>query len=167
MEKNEKKKETSTLRGMVRRYSDQSFEFTPFGRGEPVYEEQHKYKNGVTVGKTRGSNARQVVRIAVDADAPDLYDACLQKLGEALPDAAAQSAATTGRGVVLLSGPGLRLLLNKTKGTISYQGEIDMTKTPNYTNQFVKQFNELNQCLAINKTSLLNVIHALQKHSTN
>ena len=50
------KKALKEIRGRIRQYSDQSFEFTPFGKGEPVYEEQHKFKNGITESKYKNSN---------------------------------------------------------------------------------------------------------------
>jgi hypothetical protein len=170
METNNKKSktETGTIRGMVRRYSDQSFEFTPYGKGEPVYEEQQKYKNGVSVGKTRGAKSRQVVRIPIDGDVPDLFAACMQKLEEALPDAAATVAdGRKARGTVLLETPGLHMVLNKKQGVITYGGTLHLALSPNFNHQFVKQFNELNQCLAINKTSILSAVHALQKSLSN
>ena len=67
---------TGTVKGVIRKYNDQSLEFTPFGKGEPVYEEQQKFKNGVTIAKTRGANGKRVVRIPLEAADVDQVTSC-------------------------------------------------------------------------------------------
>ena len=39
------RKLTGNIKGIVSKYSDNSFEFRPFGKGEPVYEEKQEFKN--------------------------------------------------------------------------------------------------------------------------
>ena len=120
------RKETGTIRGTVRRYSDQSFEFTPFGKGEPVYQEQHKYKNGVTVATTRGANPKQVVRLEVAADAPDLYHACVEKLDEALPAATAAAQRKKRALHTLMNEGGASVTLDEATGLIRMEAEISV-----------------------------------------
>ena len=51
---------TKKTRGTVSHYGDESFEFTPYGKGEPVYE--HSYKVGeATIGKTKGAGKQNFV----------------------------------------------------------------------------------------------------------
>ena len=63
---------TGNIKGVVSKYSDNSFEFRPFGKGEPVYEEKQDFKNGVTIAKTRGVNGKKVVRLMLDNSDDDL-----------------------------------------------------------------------------------------------
>ena len=161
------RKETGTIRGMVRRYSDQSFEFTPFGKGEPVYQEQHKYKNGVTVATTRGANPKRVVRMEVAADAPDLYHACMEKLDEALPAATAVPLRKKRALRTLMTEGGASVTLDEAKGLIRMETEINLGATPNYKNQFFNLFNLMNQCFAINELLLKRVAHAHAQNLKN
>ena len=73
---------TGNIKGVVSKYSDNSFVFKPFGKGEPVYEEKKDFKNGVTIAKTRGVNGKKVVRLMLDNSDVDLFDACVKKLGK-------------------------------------------------------------------------------------
>ena len=66
------RKITGNIKGIVSKYSDNSFEFRPFGKGEPVYEEKQDFKNGVTIAKTRGVNGKKVVRLMLDNSDVDL-----------------------------------------------------------------------------------------------
>ncbi|MBQ7512852.1 MAG: hypothetical protein IJS95_00505 [Prevotella sp.] len=166
MNKEKKKSPTGSIKGTVHKYGDQSFEFIPFGKGEPVYEEQSRHKNGVTVAKTRGSNSKQVVRIPLDSDEPDMFHACMEKLNEVFPDVS-EAASVVKRGKVLIDYPDMRVVLNKTKGELSIEANINLKNTPNYTKQFVKLFNSINQCLAINKTSIQDAVNAQLKSSIN
>ena len=81
------RKITGNIKGIVSKYSDNSFEFRPFGKGEPVYEEKQEFKNGVTIAKTRGNTGKRVVRIQLEPTDVDLFDTCVKKLGEVLPEA--------------------------------------------------------------------------------
>ena len=76
------RKITGNIKGIVSKYSDNSFEFRPFGKGEPVYEEKQDFKKGVTIAKTRGVNGKKVVRLMLDNPDVDLFDACVKKLGK-------------------------------------------------------------------------------------
>ena len=115
------RKITGNIKGIVSKYSDNSFEFRPFGKGEPVYEEKQDFRNGVTIAKTRGVNGKKVVRLMLDNNDVDLFDACVKKLGEVLPEA-----------------PDLEPLRAKAMLLLG----------------FFNLFNQINLCLAINKTTL-------------
>ena len=158
------RKESGTIRGTVRRYSDQSFDFTPFGKGEPVYQEQHKYKNGVTVATTRGANPKKVVRLEVAAGEPDLYHACVEKLDEALPAATVVPLRKKRTLRTLMTEGGASVTLDEATGLIRMEAEINLGRTPNYKNQLFNLFNLMNQCLAINETLLKRVAPAHAKN---
>lgn len=165
MEKS-KKEIVAQGRGNYKRYSDDSFEFSPQGKGEPTYEEVKKHKNGVTVATSRGKSPKKYVRIPIEADAADPFYACVEKLGEAFPDTSDDKTVVC-RGCVLLRGKDLQLVLNKTRGLIQFEGQIDLRETPKYDAQLFNLFNEMNQCLAINKTSIRSAIPVQQKSSSN
>ena len=153
------RKEAGTIRGMVRRYSDHSFEFTPFGKGEPVYQDQHKYGNGVTVATTRGASPKKVVRIEVPADAPDVPFACMDKLTTAF-GGEEPSLIVGMRGRQLMKDDTGMIVLNQKKGLLMMEMSIDLTQTPNYQSQLFNLFNRMNQCLAINETLLKSAVRA-------
>ena len=47
-------------KGTVSQYKDDSFEFTPYGKGEPVYESSYKVGEA-TLGKTKGTGKQNFV----------------------------------------------------------------------------------------------------------
>ena len=47
-------------KGTVSYYSDESLEFTPYGKGEPVYEASYKVGEA-TLGKTKGTGKQNFV----------------------------------------------------------------------------------------------------------
>lgn len=163
--KEKNRKETTTIRGVVKRFSDQSFEFTPFGKGEPVYQEQQKFKNGVSIAVTRGQKPKKVVRMEVDADSPDLYHACVKKLDEALPTPPSIGLRCRRTTQTLMNEGGAVVTLDKNNGCITFQGQIFLGVNPNFKNQFYKLFNSINQCFAINEPTLTSAASALVKNS--
>lgn len=146
------KKALKDIRGRIRQYSDQSFEFTPFGKGEPVYEEQHKFKNGITESKTRGQNPKRVVRIPLDTDTPDIYDACVRKLDEAYP-APELKPREKRPTCTLVDGPNLWVVHDRKAGHLQIEMKVRVSgDTIKMQKELFNLFTQINSCLAINKT---------------
>ena len=138
------------IKGIVSKYSDNSFEFRPFGKGEPVYEEQQKFKNGVTIGK-------RVVRIQLEGTDVDLFDTCVKKLGEVLPEA--PDIELLRAKAMLLLGPDLQMVHDRKAGKVVVRMEVDVDHLDKMQKRFFNLFNQINLCLAINKTTLTPVLN--------
>ena len=138
------------IKGIVSKYSDNSFEFRPFGKGEPVYEEQQKFKNGVTIAKTRGNTGKRVVRIQLEGTDVDLFDTCVKKLGEVLPEA--PDIELLRAKAMLLLGPDLQMVHDRKAGKVVVRMEVDVDHLDKMQKRFFNLFNQINLCLAINKT---------------
>ena len=162
---NEKNNIVAQGRGNYRRYADDSFEFTPQGKGEPMYQEQKKYKNGVSVATTKGATGKKYVKIAVPTDTPDVFHACVDKLGEVFKEER-HTLSVIARGRQLMKADDAMMVLNQKKGLLVFDGVIDLSQTPNYQNQLFNLFNKMNQCLAINETLLKSAVLAQQKSSS-
>lgn len=148
---------TGNIKGIVSKYSDNSFEFRPFGKGEPVYEEQQKFKNGVTIAKTRGNTGKRVVRIQLDGTDVDLFDTCVKKLGEVLPEA--PDITELRSKAMLLLGPDLQMVHDRKAGKVVVRMEVDVDHLDKMQKRFFNLFNQINLCLAINKTTLRPVLN--------
>lgn len=141
---------TGTVKGVIRKYNDQSLEFTPFGKGEPVYEEQQKFKNGVTIAKTRGANGKRVVRIPLEAADVDVYDACVTKLGAVMPSE--HYPLPLRASCMMIDGPALQMVHERKTNKIIVHMEVDMCSYEKMQKRMFNLFNQINLCLAINKT---------------
>lgn len=143
---------TGNIKGVVSKYSDNSFVFKPFGKGEPVYEEKQDFKNGVTIAKTRGVNGKKVVRLMLDNTDVDLFDACVKKLGEVLPEA--PDLEPLRAKAMLLLGPDIQMVLDRKAAKVVVHMEVDVARCEKMQKKFFNLFNQINLCLAINKTTL-------------
>ena len=148
---------TGNIKGVVSKYSDNSFVFKPFGKGEPVYEEKQDFKNGVTIAKTRGVNGKKVVRLMLDNSDVDLFDACVKKLGEVLPEA--PDLEPLRAKAMLLLGPDIQMVLDRKAGKVVVRMEVDVARCEKMQKKFFNLFNQINLCLAINKTTLAPVLN--------
>ena len=151
------RKITGNIKGIVSKYSDNSFEFRPFGKGEPVYEEKQDFKNGVTIAKTRGVNGKKVVRLMLDNSDVDLFDACVKKLGEVLPEAPGIELLRSK--AMLLLGPDIQMVHDRKAGKVVVRMEVDVDTCDRMQKRFFFFFNQINLCLAINKTTLTPVLN--------
>ena len=151
------RKLTGNIKGVVSKYSDNSFEFRPFGKGEPVYEEKQDFKNGVTIAKTRGVNGKKVVRLMLDNSDVDLFDACVKKLGEVLPEA--PDLEPLRAKAMLLLGPDIQMVLDRKAGKVVVRMEVEVARCEKMQKKFFNLFNQINLCLAINKTTLTPVLN--------
>ena len=148
---------TGNIKGVVSKYSDNSFVFKPFGKGEPVYEEKKDFKNGVTIAKTRGVNGKKVVRLMLDNSDVDLFDACVKKLGEVLPEAPDLEPLRSK--AMLLLGPDIQMVLDRKAGKVVVRMEVEVARCEKMQKKFFNLFNQINLCLAINKTTLTPVLN--------
>ena len=148
---------TGNIKGVVSKYSDNSFVFKPFGKGEPVYEEKQDFKNGVTIAKTRGVNGKKVVRLMLDNSDVDLFDACVKKLGEVLPEA--PDLEPLRAKAMLLLGPDIQMVLDRKAGKVVVRMEVEVARCEKMQKKFFNLFNQINLCLAINKTTLTPVLN--------
>lgn len=151
------RKLTGNIKGVVSKYSDNSFEFKPFGKGEPVYEEKQDFKNGVTIAKTRGVNGKKVVRLMLDKTDVDLFDACVKKLGEVLPES--PNLEPLRSKAMLLLGPDIQMVHDRKAGKVVVRMEVDVARCEKMQKKFFNLFNQINLCLAINKTTLTPVLN--------
>ena len=151
------RKLTGNIKGVVSKYSDNSFEFKPFGKGEPVYEEKQDFRNGVTIAKTRGVNGKKVVRLMLDNNDVDLFDACVKKLGEVLPEA--PDLEPLRAKAMLLLCPDIQMVLDRKAGKVVVRMEVDVARCEKMQKKFFNLFNQINLCLAINKTTLTPVLN--------
>ena len=151
------RKITGNIKGIVSKYSDNSFVFKPFGKGEPVYEEKQDFKNGVTIAKTRGVNGKKVVRLMLDNSDVDLFDACVKKLGEVLPEAPGIELLRSK--AMLLLGPDIQMVHDRKAGKVVVRMEVDVARCEKMQKKFFNLFNQINLCLAINKTTLTPVLN--------
>ena len=151
------RKITGNIKGVVSKYSDNSFVFKPFGKGEPVYEEKKDFKNGVTIAKTRGVNGKKVVRLMLDNSDVDLFDACVKKLGEVLPEA--PDLEPLRAKAMLLLGPDIQMVLDRKAAKVVVRMEVDVARCEKMQKKFFNLFNQINLCLAINKTTLTPVLN--------
>ena len=151
------RKITGNIKGIVSKYSDNSFEFRPFGKGEPVYEEKQEFKNGVTIAKTRGNTGKRVVRIQLEPTDVDLFDTCVKKLGEVLP--VPSDIEPLRAKAMLLLGPDIQMVLDRKAGKVVVRMEVDVDTCDRMQKRFFNLFNQINLCLAINKTTLTPVLN--------
>ena len=151
------RKITGNIKGIVSKYSDNSFEFRPFGKGEPVYEEKQEFKNGVTIAKTRGNTGKRVVRIQLEPTDVDLFDACVKKLGEVLPEAPGIELLRSK--AMLLLGPDIQMVHDRKAGKVVVRMEVDVDTCDRMQKRFFNLFNQINLCLAINKATLTPVLN--------
>ena len=151
------RKLTGNIKGIVSKYSDNSFVFKPFGKGEPVYEEKQDFKNGVTIAKTRGVNGKKVVRLMLDNTDVDLFDACVKKLGEVLPEA--PDLEPLRAKAMLLLGPDIQMVLDRKAAKVVVHMEVEVSRCEKMQKKFFNLFNQINLCLAINKTTLTPVLN--------
>ena len=151
------KKQTGAIRGLVRKYNDNSFDFTPYGKGEPVYEEKQEFKNGVSIAKTRGNTGKRVVRIQLEPTDVDLFDTCVKKLGEVLPEA--PDIELLRSKAMLLLGPDIQMVHDRKAGKVVVRMEVDVDTSERMQKRFFNLFNQINLCLDINKTTLHPVLN--------
>ena len=154
-------------KGTVSQYKDDSFEFTPYGKGEPVYE--HSYKVGeAQIGLTKGKGKQNfVAKLKCSADESDPCEVMHQQLDKLAakewPDR--EKADTKPRGKVLLNENGAYMAVDAKRGLISIHLDIDLSESCDYGHKIANFIIKSNQCLYINQDLVRRAARATAKPS--
>ena len=153
--------------GKCRQYDDDSFEFKPYGKGEPVYE--HSYKVGeAQIGKTKGTGKQNYVahlKCGIDeADPCEVMHEQLDKLAaKEWPDRL--KADDKPRGKVLLNEDGGYMAVDTKKGLISIRLDIDLSESCDYGTKIANFIINSNKCLYSNQDLVRRAARATAKPS--
>ena len=153
--------------GTVRQYKDDSMEFIPQGKGEPVYD--HSYKVGeAQIGLTKGKGKQNfVAHLKCSADEADPCEVMHQQLDKLAkkewPDR--DTSKDKPRGKVLLDENGGYMAVNVKKGVISIHLDIDLSESCDYGQKIANFIIKTNQCLYINKDLVRRAARATAKPS--
>ena len=107
-----------------------------------MYEEKQEFKNGVTIAKTRGNTGKRVVRIQLEPTDVDLFDACVKKLGEVLPEAPGIELLRSK--AMLLLGPDIQMVHDRKAGKVVVRMEVDVDTCDRMQKRFFNLFNQIN-----------------------
>ena len=154
-----------STRGTVRHYKDDSMEFIPQGKGEPVFEISYKVGDA-SIGLTKGVNQNYVGKLKCKADEPDPVEAMHEQLdklaAKMFPD---KKKDTKPRGRVLMDEKGLRATVNAKTGILAVRLDVDLAEGCDYPRTIISLITDLNQCLFINQDLLTRVARATAKPS--
>ena len=154
-------------KGTVSQFSDDSLEFVPQGKGEPVYE--HSYKVGeATIGKTKSAKGpNYVAKLKCSADEADPCEVMHQQLDK-LADKEWPDRDKTDdkpRCKVLLREDGAYMAVDTRKGQISIHLDIDLSESCDYGQRIANFIIKTNQCLYINQDLVRRAARATAKPS--
>ena len=153
--------------GKCRQYDDDSFEFKPYGKGEPVYE--HSYKVGeAQIGLTKGKGKQSfVAKLKCDTTETDPCEVMHQQLDKLAakewPDR--DKSDDKPRGRVLLKEDGAYMAVDVKKGVISIHLDIDLSESCDYGQKIANFIIKTNQCLYINQDLVRRAARATAKPS--
>ena len=156
-----------STRGTVRQYNDDSMEFIPQGKGEPVYE--HSYKVGeAQIGLTKGKGKQSfVAKLKCDTTETDPCEVMHQQLDKLAkkewPDR--DTSKDKPRGKVLLDENGGYMAVNVKKGVISIHLDIDLSESCDYKTKIGNFLIQSSQCLYINQDLVRRAARATAKPS--
>ena len=156
-----------STRGTVRQYNDDSMEFIPQGKGEPVYE--HSYKVGeAQIGLTKGKGKQSfVAKLKCDTTETDPCEVMHQQLDKLAkkewPDR--DTSKDKPRGKVLLDENGGYMAINVKKGVISIHLDIDLSESCDYGQKIANFIIKSNQCLYSNQDLVRRAARATAKPS--
>ena len=156
-----------STRGTVRQYNDDSMEFIPQGKGEPVYE--HSYKVGeAQIGLTKGKGKQSfVAKLKCDTTEADPCEVMHQQLDKLAkkewPDR--DTSKDKPRGKVLLDENGGYMAVNVKKGVISIHLDIDLSESCDYGQKIANFIIKSNQCLYSNQDLVRRAARATAKPS--
>ena len=154
-------------KGTVSTYDDDSFEFSPYGKGEPVYD--HSYKvGGSTLGLTKGTrDTNFIAHLKCNADEPDplgvLQEQLTKLAAKEWPEKKVQPFAP--RNKVLLQSNGMYVALDERKKKVSLHLDIDVSEKCDCSQTISAFVIAVNQCLYINQDLLRRVCRATKKPS--
>ena len=155
-------------KGTVSHYDDDSFAFSPYGKGEPVYD--HSHKVGVsTLGLTKGAGKQNyIAHLKCNIDEPDPLGVLQEQLAKLAtkewPEKKVQPFAP--RTKILLNSKDMYIALDERLKKVSLHLDIDISESCDCAQKFSSFIIEANQCLYINKDLLRRVCLATKKPST-
>ena len=155
-----------TTKGTARHYKDDSFEFTPYGKGEPVYEDSYKIGEafiGRTKGKGKQSYVAKLKCDATETDPREVMHTQLDKLTAKMWPAAVLP--PKPRGKVLLKEEGAIVAVNSKTGRLSLHLDIELSESCDYARKVINFLTETNRCLYINQDLLTRVARATARLS--
>ena len=154
-------------KGTVSHFDDDSFEFTPYGKGEPVYDHSHKVGN-CSLGLTKGAGKQNfIAHLKCGVDEADPYG----KLQEQLEKLAAKEwpekpmKPFQPRTKILLQSDGKYVSVDERKKIVSLHLDMDISESCDYGQRFSNFIIDVNQCLYINQDLLQRVCRATKKRS--
>lgn len=153
-------------RGTGTYFEDGTYEFTPQGKGEPLYESVCKVGSsslGRTSGKTQQSYVAKLKVDASDADPAEAMHAALDRLAAKVWPVTAREAKPRGR--VLMNQDGGSVRLDAKNGIVSLRLDIDLTEGTEFGNKLSNFLIESTKCLYCNKDLLTRAYRAITKRS--
>ena len=156
-----------STRGTVHQYNDDSLDFKPYGKGEPVYDHSHKVGDstlGVTKGKGKQSFVAKLKCDTTETDPCEVMHQQLDKLAaKEWPDR--DKSDDKPRGRVLLKEDGAYMAVDTKKGQISIHLDIDLSESCDYGQKIANFIIKTNQCLYINQDLVRRAARATAKPS--
>ena len=156
-----------STKGTVRHYGDDSLEFTPYGKGEPVYDHSHKV-GAATLGLTKGTGKQNyIAHLKCSADEADPFG----KLQDQLEKLAAREwpekklMPVKPRTKILLNADGKYVSVDEKKKVLSLHLDIDLSEDCECVSKISNFVIETHQCLYINQDLLRRVCLATGKPS--
>ena len=153
-------------RGTGTYYEDGSYEFTPQGKGEPVYESVCKVGQsslGRTSGKEKQSYVAKLKVDANDADPAEAMHEALDKLAAKVWPVTARELKPRGR--LLMNQDGGSVRLDAKNGIVSLHLDINIAEGCEYGSKLANFIIETNKCLYCNKDLLTRAWRAIAKRS--
>ena len=155
-----------TLKGSMKYFDDDRLEFTPYGQGDPLYEQIRKAQNGTLMRTTGEKKQSLVARLKVAADssdpAADLRDQ-LEKLLKGLPQSQREP---RPKGRFLKRMDGLTVRLDERDAQLRVVMSISVREVKNVEETFNRMSMEVNKCLHYNSDSLKKLKSAPASDST-
>lgn len=160
---------TRKVKGSMEFKPDDALVFTPYGKGEPMYEYIKGDKSGrnSALMRTLGEKRQTLVaRLRVPADATDPAADLRDELEKVLKGLPASRKARAPKGRVMLDDNYALVRHNERAGRIEMAVTIDLHEIIDFIDKFNKICVEINKCLHFNSDSLRKQCIALATAST-
>ena len=154
-------------KGTVSHFDDDSFEFQPYGKGEPVYDHTHKVGVG-SLGLTKGAGRQNfIAHLKCKADEPDPLGALQEQLEKLAAKEWPEKPMKPfqPRTKILLQSNGKYVSVDERKKIVSIHLDIDISESCEYGERFANFIIDVNQCLYINQDLLQRVCRVTKKPS--
>ena len=154
-------------RGTGTYFEDCTYEFTPQGKGEPVYERMCKVGQSSmarTAGLQKQSYVCKLKVDANDADPAETMHQQLEKLAAKVWPATAREPKPRGR--VLMNEDGGMIRLDAKNGVVSVHLDLSLSEGMEFGNRIAQFIIKTQQCLYINKDLLIRASRAIAKRSS-